>query len=103
MDGMNNMDDESQMYPSAIIKDVVYENENYWVRIVRVPDMFFDTYAIVNKKFNIIEQIHPNLFNVTKIADQFDSWLVNGADDDDSDGVLGDSLFGNLTPGGRSN
>jgi hypothetical protein len=85
----------------AIVKEFIYENANYAVHVVRLPDMFFDTYAIINKKYGVIEQIHPNLFNVTKIADQFNDWIVNGGDGDD-EGYVGD-MFGSLPGGGLTN
>lgn len=78
----------------AEVKDKVYENETYTVHIVRIPDMFFDTYGIINRKTGVIEQVHPNMFNVCKIADQFDRWLREGADDDDAEGFVLSGLIG---------
>ncbi len=73
------------------IKALVYENELYEVRVVRVPDMFFDTYAIINKRTGVPEQIHPNQYNAMKISDQFERWLKNGADESDAE-IEGDAI-----------
>jgi hypothetical protein len=67
------------------VKAAVYENSKYTVNIIRVPDMYFDTYGVINKDTKVIEQIHPNLYNARKIADQFDKWLLTGPDADDEE------------------
>lgn len=84
----------------VIIKDEIHENANYRVNVVRIPDMFFDTYAVINKGTGVIEQIHPNIYNVCKIADQFDRWIEVGPDDEDEVGYLLDQFNG---PSGKAN
>ena len=63
--------------------DTVHSNENYDVRVVRLPDMSFNTYGIVNRSTGVIEQVQPNLYNATYIAEQFNKWLVTGPDSSD--------------------
>jgi hypothetical protein len=87
--------------PEVVVKDRLYENTNYAVHIVRVPDMHFDTYAVINKGTGVIEQIHPNRYNIEKIADQFDQWLVSGPSPQDDVAAFLEQ-FGDFT-GGKSN
>ncbi len=65
------------------LKQTVHDNKNYFVAVVRMPDMSFDTYGIVNKETGVVEQLQPNLYNAKYIADQFDKWLTIGPTDDD--------------------
>lgn len=83
------------------IKDQIYENVHYRVHVVRVPDMFFDTYAVINRSTGVVEQIHPNQFNVVKIADQFSRWLTHGPDEVDEQNSLLESFGIDIT--GKAN
>lgn len=65
-----------------LVKDLVYSNKHYNVHVVRMPDMTFDTYGIINSKWQVIEQVQPNLHNAKYIADQFAKWLETGPDSD---------------------
>ena len=83
----------------AHIKTMVHENQNYFVSVVRMPDMSFDTYGIINKETGVIEQLQPNLYNATYIADQFDKWLVTGPTDEDEV----ESILAQFSKGGSIN
>lgn len=73
----------------AELKMLVHENEHYTVNVVRMPDMSFDTYGIVNKQTEVIEQLQPNLYNARYIADQFNKWLTVGpTDEEEVDNIL---------------
>ncbi len=65
------------------LKQTVHDNKNYFVAVVRMPDMSFDTYGIINKETGVVEQLQPNMYNAKYIADQFDKWLTIGPTDDD--------------------
>lgn len=65
------------------LKMVVHENAQYIVHVARMPDMTFDTYAVVNKRTGVIEQLQPNLYNATLIADQFSKWLTEGPSEEE--------------------
>ena len=77
----------------------VHENGNYFVAVVRMPDMSFDTYGIVNKETGVIEQLQPNLYNARYIADQFDKWLTSGPTDEDEV----ESILAQFSKGGSIN
>ena len=65
------------------LKQTVHENQFYFVAVVRMPDMSFDTYGIINKETGVVEQLQPNLYNAKYIADQFNKWLATGPTDED--------------------
>jgi hypothetical protein len=65
------------------LKQTVHDNKNYFVAVVRMPDMSFDTYGIINKETGVVEQLQPNMYNAKYIADQFDKWLTIGPTDED--------------------
>ena len=65
-------------------RSVVHTNDNYAVQVVKMPDMAFSTYAVINRETGVIEQLQPNLYNAKYIATQFDKWLTSGPDDDDN-------------------
>ena len=71
------------MSNEAQFGQTVHENQSYFVAVVRMPDMTFDTYGIVNKETGVIEQLQPNLYNARYIADQFNKWLTSGPSDED--------------------
>lgn len=80
-------------------KMLVHENDNYVVHVVRMPDMSFDTYGIINKETGVVEQLQPNLYNARYIAEQFNKWLVTGPTDEDEV----DSILSQFSGGGRAN
>ena len=61
----------------------VYSNENYSVRVVKMPEMDFSTYGVINKKTDVIEQLQPILYNAQYIADQLNRWLIHGPSSED--------------------
>lgn len=83
----------------AVIKDAVHDNQTYFVAVVRMPDMSFDTYGIINKETGVIEQLQPNLYNARYIADQFNKWLTTGPTDEDEV----DSVLAQFSGGGKAN
>lgn len=79
---------------------VVYENDKYLVQVVKMPDMYFETYGVVNKDTAVIEQIQPILYNAQQIADQLARWLTKGPSEED----IMDSMLLNMgMSGGRAN
>lgn len=79
---------------------VVYENDKYLVQVVKMPDMYFETYGVVNKDTAVIEQIQPILYNAQQIADQLARWLTRGPSEED----IMDSMLLNMgMSGGRAN
>ena len=85
----------------AVLKQVVHETEHYTVCVARLPDMYFDTYAIVNKGTGVIEQIHPNLYNARYIAEQFNRWLIQGPSKEEELDIIMQSVLSD--PNGRVN
>ena len=83
----------------ATLKQMVHDNQNYFVAVVRMPDMSFDTYGIINKETGVIEQLQPNLYNARYIADQFNKWLTSGPTDDDEV----ESILAQFGGGGKAN
>lgn len=81
-----------------LLGDPLHSNENYMVVVVRMPDMDFDTYGIINKETLVLEQIQPNLYNAKFIADQFNKWLLEGPSGDEETDV---SAFLELFGGNR--
>lgn len=59
----------------VIKKKVVYQNERYQVTVVRMPDMDFDTYGVINIATEVIEAVQPILHQAMQYADQFSRWL----------------------------
>lgn len=79
---------------------VVYENDKYLVQVVKMPDMYFETYGVVNKDTAVIEQIQPILYNAQQIADQLARWLTKGPSEED----IMDSMLLNMgMSSGRAN
>lgn len=86
---MSNIIPVGPVHNDPVIKQAVHGNETYSVNVVRMPDMTFDTYGIINRETGVIEQIQPNLYNAKYIADQFDKWLrVGPSSEDEVDALL---------------
>ena len=71
------------MANDVVFGEVWHENQNYQVQSVRMEDMSFSTYGVVNRVTGVIEQVQPNLYNAKMIADQFNRWLTTGPEDED--------------------
>lgn len=56
----------------------VYDNGTYRVQVVKMPDMHFETYGVINNDTKVIEQLQPILWNAQHIADQLSRWLKEG-------------------------
>ncbi len=80
--------------------DVIYENAKYMVQVVKMPDMYFNTYGVVNKETKVIEQIQPILYNAKQIADQLERWITKGPTEED---VMDSMLLNMGLPSGRAN
>lgn len=59
----------------VILKQTVHANDRYQVQVARMPDMDFDTYAVVNIQTGVIEAVQPILHQAKQYADQFSRWL----------------------------
>ncbi len=80
---------------------VVYDNDIYRVQVVKMPDMYFETYGIINNETKVIEHLQPILWNAKHIADQLKRWLKDGPDGSDiMDSLL---LKYGMDSNGRSN
>lgn len=85
---------------SVQLGKVVYENGKFIVQVVKMPDMSFATYGVINKETEVIEQIQPILYNAKHIADQLDRWLTHGPTEED---VMDSMLLNMGLPSGRAN
>lgn len=96
------MSEKPMNHPDIIFGQYVYTTDKYVVRVVKMPDMDFATYAVINKDFDVIEQLQPILFNAKHIADQLTRWeTVGPSSTDEIESLLG--AIGGKSPNGRAN